>query len=163
LERLFVSAKQMEDWVQSLATQASSCCPQVVCGPLTGGAFVAQLLAATLQADFVYTERHVTETGVHYSLPNALKEVTHRRRILITDDAINAGSALLATRAELLKQGADIVGYASLLLLSKAVPQIAQEQGVPLYSLLSLESNLWEPNTCPLCVAGVSLQDFVPT
>ncbi len=162
LERLFVSAKRMETWVQHLAEQAISCRPEVTCGPLTGGAFVAQLLAVALQTDFAYTERHSTEHGVEYRLPDALKETVKGRRVLIVDDAINAGSALLTTRTELFRHGAEIAGYASLITSGETGMQIAKEQGIPLFTLLSLERNLWDPDNCPLCSARIPLQDFVP-
>src|SRR6185295_13320318 len=57
LEALLVDARRVQGWAAELAHRAVGCQPEVVCGPLTGGAFVAQFLAAELGAGFVYAER----------------------------------------------------------------------------------------------------------
>jgi orotate phosphoribosyltransferase len=44
-------------WAAELARRAAPSQPEVVCGPLTGGAFVAQAVAAELGADFVFAGR----------------------------------------------------------------------------------------------------------
>jgi orotate phosphoribosyltransferase len=131
--------------------------PDAVCGPLTGGAFIAQLVAAELGADFVFAERVVAAGGVAYRLPAALRGVTRGKRVLLVDDAVNAGSALLATWQDLLACGAQPTGCASLLALGDAPARIAAATGTPLYHLLALERALWPPDACPLCATGTPL------
>ena len=77
------------------------------------------------------------------------------RRLLLVDDAVNAGSALSATLAELLACGAEPAGFASLLTLGDTVPRIAQQHGLPFFTLVLLQRGLWTPEECPLCRSGM--------
>jgi orotate phosphoribosyltransferase len=141
-----------------LANQAIACQPGLVCGPLTGGAFVAQLLAAALGAGFVFAERLVSEAGAaQYRIPKSLCKIVHRKRVLLVDDVINAGPALLATLADLLDCGAELAGVATLLTLGQAAAQIAEQYDVPLFALASLEREMWTAEECPLCKLGMPL------
>ena len=97
LDTLLVDARAVHARAGALAEQVAPCRPEVVCGPLTGGAFVAQALAASLGAAFVFAERRLVEGGVAYRIPDGLRARLAGRRVVLADDAVNAGSALLAT------------------------------------------------------------------
>jgi len=163
LDALFVDARRARGWALVLARRAIACRPEFVCGPLTGGAFVAQALAAEIGAGFVYAERTVSETGaVRYRVPRPLREGLRGRRVLLVDDAVNAGSAWLSTLADLEDCQCELAGLACLLTLGEAASQIAGRHGVPLYTLASLQRGMWAPEACPLCTSGVPLTDFFP-
>ncbi len=98
-----------------------------------------------------------------YRIADRLRAPVHGQRVLLVDDAVNAGSALFATRADLLACGAELVGCASLIALGEAPARIAAATGVPFYCLVSLERRLWLPEACPLCAAGQALVDRVPS
>ena len=160
LETLFVEARRVQRWAAALAERAAACRPEVVCGPLVGGAFVAQMLAAEMGAGFIFAERLVSKTGVvQYRIPEPLREFLPGRRVLLVDDAVNAGSALLATLADVLYEKAELAGFASLLTLGDAASRIGKQYGVPFVSLLSLERGMWSPAACPLCQSNVPLVD----
>jgi orotate phosphoribosyltransferase len=162
LDALFVDARRARAWAAALAEQALVCQPEIVCGPLTGGAFVAQALAAELGAGFVFAERRVSETGaVSYRVPGSLRGRLQGRRVLLVDDAVNAGSAWRLTLAELADCRAELVGLACLLTLGAAAAQIASQRGVLLFTLAWLERSMWEPDECPLCKAGEPLVDHL--
>jgi orotate phosphoribosyltransferase len=155
LNRLLVDARRVGAWAAELAHRAAPSQPEVVCGPLTGGAFVAQAVAAELGAGFVFAERHAAVSGpVRYRIPDPLREPLRGRRLLLVDDAVNAGSALLGTLADARVCGAHLAGFASLLALGEAAAEIAARHDVPFFTLASLERNLWPPSGCPLCAAG---------
>jgi orotate phosphoribosyltransferase len=123
LEALFVDARRARGWAAALAQRAAGCRPELVCGPLTGGAFLAQWMAAEIGAGFVFAERLVsTEGAVRYRIPGRLRGAVSGRRILLVDDAVNAGSALRSTLADLIDCGAELAGLASLLALGSAPP-----------------------------------------
>lgn len=158
LEALFVDARRARDWASALAKRVVACRPDFICGPLTGGAFVAQSLAAELGAGFVFAERSVSEMGsVRYRIPESLRGALSGRRVLLVDDAVNAGSALHLTLMDLLDCGSVLVGFASLLTLGEAASTIAQQHGAPFFTLASLERGMWAPEDCPLCQSGVPL------
>lgn len=158
LNVLFLNARRTHDLAVALAQQAATCRPDLVCGPLTGGAFIAQIVAAELGADFVFAERLVSETGtVRYHIPESLRAALPGRRVLLVDDAVNAGSALLSTLAELQTYRAALAGFASLLTLGEAASQIGGQHAVPFFTLASLERAMWTPDACPLCRSGTPL------
>src|SRR5262245_53522034 len=140
LDGLLGNSRQLRGWVAALASQAAACRPDVVCGPLVGGAFVAQFLAAELDARFIYAERRVEELGaVSYRVPDPLRAPLRGKRLLLADDAVNAGSALLATLKDVRDCGAMLTGLASLLTLGDAASRLADQTGAPFFALLSLE------------------------
>jgi orotate phosphoribosyltransferase len=160
LDALFVDARRTRGWASVLADRAVACRPDLVCGPLTGGAFVAQLLAAEIGAGFIFAGRFVSGTGpVRYRIPESLRGALDGRRVLLVDDVINAGSALLATLADLLDCGTELAGFATLLALGKVASQIAEQRRVPLFALASLERGMWAAEECPLCRSGAPLID----
>jgi orotate phosphoribosyltransferase len=155
LDALFVDARAAREHAAALARLAQSTMPQVVCGPLTGGAFAAQLVAAELGAEFIYAERRAADGAVvRYRLPDALRGSARGKRVLVVDDAINAGSAVLATAADLRECGAEIAGFASLIALGNTAAEIARRESVPLLALATVGRELWRAEDCPLCRAG---------
>ena len=162
LDSLFIDARRLRDWASALAARAVACRPEVACGPLTGGAFVAQFVAAEIGADFVFAERYVEATGaVRYLIPPSLHAALHGKRVLLVDDAVNAGSALLSTLAAVTDCGAGLAGFASLLSLGNAASRIATQSGAPFFTLVSLERRMWLAEDCPLCRAGEPLVDHL--
>jgi len=161
LDRLLIDAGRTRALASALAERAVACRPEVVCGPLTGGAFVAQLVAAEIGAGF-FAERIVVGQSVTYRIPGPLRPAVRDRRVLLVDDAVNAGSALLATRQGLLACDAELAGCASLLALGDAAARIAAATGAPFYRLVTLERGMWPADSCPLCAAGAPLVDRVP-
>jgi orotate phosphoribosyltransferase len=161
LDSLFLDAARMRGWAAALAALAARLGAEIVCGPQTGGAFLAQSIAAELGLGFVHAERRVEGGAVQYRIPAPLAARLAGRRVLVVDDAINAGAALGLTLAELLRHGAVPAGIACLLTLGEAAGRIAAAQGVKLLALAALERGMWLPEDCPLCAAGVPLQDPV--
>jgi len=161
LDALLVDARAVHGWAAALAEQVATCRPEVVCGPLTGGAFVAQALAAATGAAFVFAERRLVEGSVDYRIPNGLRARLAGRRVVLADDAVNAGSALLATLEDARRCGAELAGFASLIALGDAAATLAARHRVPFVHLIALERSLWPAQACPLCAAGVPLQGRV--
>lgn len=158
LHELFVDAARMRRWAAALAGAASGCRPQLVCGPLVGGALLAQLVAAELGAEFVFAERHAADgEDSGYRLPQALRRRAQGRRVLLVDDAVNAGWAWRSTLEDLDHCGAELAGLATLVTLGVAARELAGERRAPLFALDGLSHDLWPPGRCPLCRAGQPL------
>jgi orotate phosphoribosyltransferase len=60
LDGLLLDARRLRSWAAVLAARAAACAPELVCGPLSGGAFVAQVLAAELGVGFAFAERLIS-------------------------------------------------------------------------------------------------------
>lgn len=163
LDTPFSRPAALQPAATELARRLAPYRPTIICGPLTGGAFLAQLVALALGGEFVYTERAaVTETAgdlfsARYRLPVGLRASVRGARVALVDDAINAGSALRATAAELTAHGATLVACGALLVLGHTGANWVADQRLPLVALERHENTIWLPEDCPLCAAGVPL------
>ena len=140
LDALFAHPRRLRPYVTALIELLPP--GDVVCGPLTGGAYLAQSVADALDADFAWTEGRTLTGGVA------------GRRVAIVDDAINAGSAVSAAAEAITAAGGHVVAVAALLTLGAAPATVA---GVAVQSLATVPSHLWPAATCPSCAAGAPL------
>jgi orotate phosphoribosyltransferase len=164
LESLCLRPRRTQILAAKLAEPLSELDVDVVCGPLTDGAFVALMVALVLDSEFIYAERFVqpAEGGlfpVKYRVPAAHRAGLRGKRVAIVDDVINAGSAVRSTLADLESCGAVVVDISALLVLGDTAPAFALSKGIPLRSLATVPSHLWSPAECPLCAAAIPLDD----
>jgi orotate phosphoribosyltransferase len=115
------------------------------------------MVADVLNCESSYSERITGPNGVTYRLPSQLHDGLRDKNVALVDDAINAGSAVRATFAELQSRGGRVVALGALITLGSAAARLATSLAIPLVSLLAMESALWTPADCPQCAAGVPL------
>src|SRR4051812_48299012 len=106
LDALFADAARIEPFIATLAELLQPYRLDAVCGPLLGGAFLAQRVAQLIGAEFWYTEPAAPSDGsglfrAQYRLPSAFVTRFSHPRLGIVDDAISAGSSLRATHSTL--------------------------------------------------------------
>lgn len=164
LELLCRHPSAVEPLANALAERLAPLQVDSICGPLVEGAFVALMVATRLGCAFSYSQRFARPgaTGLFpagYRVPQMLRAGLCGQRIAIVNDVINAGSAVKGTFADLTACGAQVVAIASLLVLGDAAGRFAAEKQVALLCLAQMPNNLWTPETCPLCAAGVPLED----
>ena len=164
LNGLFTEPQRTRTFIPALARVIRPHDVAGICGPLVGGALLAQMLASALDVEFFFTEREALEDGdglyrVRYRLPAGVRSRVRGRRLAIVDDAISAGSAVRGTLAELEAHGAEAVVVATLLLLGSAAGSYFAERGLPLEAVKRVPFELWVPAECPLCASGVPLED----
>jgi orotate phosphoribosyltransferase len=161
LDAMFWSPAALRPLVAELAARLRAHEPEVVCGPLVGGALLAQLVAAELGASFGYAERVATGDGLYaarYRLPAAQESRLAGRPVAVVDDVVNAGSAVRATLAALAEAGARPVAVGALLALGSAPAVVATGARLPLVALATRDNALWEPGACPRCADGEPLE-----
>jgi orotate phosphoribosyltransferase len=154
LDRLFARPARLERFAADLGRRLAAHGIEAVCGPLTGGAFLAELIAAPLDLELCWTERH----GSDYRLPDGLRDGLRGKTVAIVDDVVNAASATRATLTELRACGARTVALGALLTLGSPAERLAQEEGLALERLAILANTLWAPSDCPMCAAGEPLE-----
>jgi orotate phosphoribosyltransferase len=124
LDTLFTEPRRVAPFVDQLVTQLRPLAVDAVCGPLLGGAFLAQWVARELESEFWYTAPvRSTAEGLftmRYALPGTLVRRVSGRRVAMVDDVMSAGSSLRATHAELQARGAEPVAAGALLVLGSA-------------------------------------------
>lgn len=163
LDRLFDDTARLRPFVTEFARRLATHRIDAVCGPMTGGAKLARLIADELGMACFYTERFENpEAGglfpVKYLVPASQREAIRGRSIAIVDDAISAGSAVRGTHADLLVCGARPVVLGALFVFGSAAGQFAAERGLALEGIAQTSFGLWSPAECPLCKAGAALE-----
>ncbi|MDQ3657907.1 MAG: orotate phosphoribosyltransferase [Chloroflexota bacterium] len=163
LDALFLKPRSIARIVATLAHRLAKYEIQMVCGPLVGGAFVAQMIALEMDIEFCFSERVVHPSAedrhqVEYRLPRGLWAEIAGKRIAMVDDAINAGSAVGGALAAVRSAGAVPVVVAALLDLRNTRTIPPTFEGLPLVTLVNWPAHLWLPDVCPLCAARIPLE-----
>ena len=164
LDALFENPREVAPLVGSLANALRPHDVSVVCGPLLGGAFLAQLVAHALDLTFCFTERVISpdNSGLYparYQLPSAFAKSISGKRVAMVDDVMSAGSALRGTFIELQDCTAKPAVAAALLVLGKTGVDFFAQQSIPVVAMAQEDYDLWLPAECPHCRAGVKLED----
>jgi orotate phosphoribosyltransferase len=164
LDTLFTAPGRIEPFVHQLAESIRPYNVAAVCGPLVGGAFLAQLIAQMIDVQFCFTERVMPRDAsglfqARYRLPRALRAGVHDRPLAIVDDVMSAGSALRGTYAELQTLGATTVVAGALMVLGDTGAAFFAKRKVPVEAVVRENYSLWLPSDCPLCAAGTSLEN----
>ena len=161
LELLCLHPEPVERLAISLADRLAAFEADVICGPLVEGAFVALMVARRLGLPFAYTERVDPPSdrlfSVSYTVPGALRDLVRGKRIVVVNDVIGAGSAVLGTLKDLRACGAEPVAIGALAVRGPSAVRLALDNGVALETLASFPGDLWKPGECPLCAVGVPL------
>jgi orotate phosphoribosyltransferase len=162
LDGLFANPAAIAPHVDSLARRLSSHRPSVVCGPLVGGAFLAQLVARELGIEFSYTEKLAADAGglfqTAYSLPAAFRERMRGRRVVLVDDVMSAGSSLRASLKAVLQYGSLPVAVGALLVLGETGEDFFRGRSIPVETDERRPYQTWEAAQCPQCAARVPLE-----
>lgn len=164
LDPLFAEPRRIEPFVASLTNLLRPYDIAGVCGPLLGGAFLAQLVAHALGVDFYFTQRVMSpETDglyqARYRLAPAFSSRVHGKRLAMVDDVMSAGSALRGTYTELQTKGAVPVVAAALQVLGSAGPDFFLQRSVAVEAVIRDDYEMWLPKDCPLCSAGQPLEN----
>jgi orotate phosphoribosyltransferase len=162
LEPMFVRPKQVRPFAERLADLVAPLNVEAVCGPLSGGAFVAEMVAETLNLEVYFTEPSLVADSdalfpVKYRLPQPLRQLIAGKRIAIVNDVINAGSAVRGTYEDLRECGVDVAVVATLAILGDTALGYFKDRNVPVKWLAQLPNDLWLPAKCLLCNAGKPL------
>ena len=163
LDAFFLDPAILGPQLDALANRLRPYAITAVCGPLVGGAFVAQSIATRLNVRFYFTERGSKRSSAElfsatYRLPAVVRPYAARERFAVVDDAISAGSSTRATVDELNRHGAQTVVVGALLLLGDRGERYFLERSIPVVASAREELSLWEPHRCPLCQAGIAIE-----
>ena len=166
LDALFAAPDRIWPYVEELADLLRPYKPDVICGPLRGGAFLAQQLAELTESEFWYTEPVADAPtgglfGARYQLPSAFTNRIDGARVAIVDDVMSAGSSLRATHSELRAKGHAVVAVGALLMLGTVGESYFVNQKLPVKAVLTDRFEMWQPADCPHCTAGVPLESLV--
>ncbi|MCX8007529.1 MAG: orotate phosphoribosyltransferase [Coriobacteriia bacterium] len=131
----------------ALAERVSASGIDLVAAPAVGGIVIGFAVAQALGVRFIFSER---EQGVMrfrrgFSVPPGA-------RVLIVEDVVTTGGSVAEVIALVREAGGVPVAVASM--IDRGGPKAFD---LPLYPLLRLEVDSWEPDACALCSASVPL------
>jgi orotate phosphoribosyltransferase len=162
LDGLFAQPQRLRPFVVQLAGRLRRYAPQIVCGPLIGGAFLAEMTALELGTSFCFAERSASQQAglysVGYRIPAGLRSSLRNASVALVDDAVSAGSAVRATLQDLEACGATVVVIGALILVGHRAQAFAADRQL-LEWLEQVENPLWDPRDCPLCAVGEPLSE----
>jgi orotate phosphoribosyltransferase len=132
---------------EAMAERVSVNGVDLVAAPAVGGIIIGFAVAQALDVRFIFSER---EHGVMtfrrgFSVPAGA-------RVLVVEDVVTTGGSV--TEVIELVRGAGGVPVAVTSIIDRGGPKAFD---VPLYPLLRLEVDSWEPASCALCASGVPL------
>jgi orotate phosphoribosyltransferase len=164
LDALFVDPAAIASKVDALAALIRPHDVSAICGPLLGGAFLGQAVAAAMGVRFYYCEKAASDSssalyGARYRLPAGLRAHASKERFAVIDDVISAGSSVRAVVGELEGAGARTVVIGSLLVLGTKATDYFASVDIPLVALDRRAFQTWLPSECPLCSSGVPLEN----
>lgn len=165
LDRLLADRTQLQPFVAELAARLATHRLEVVCGPETGGAQLAAMIADELGIEFARTERFAPPASagffpVRYVVPPDQREKLAGRRVAIVDDAISAGSAVRGTLTDLRACDAEVVALGALFVFGHHAQRFADEQRLTIHQIASADFRVWHPSECPLCLSKMPLEPF---
>jgi orotate phosphoribosyltransferase len=159
LDALFRDPRAIAPAVAALANELRSYDLTAVCGPLLGGAFLAQAVAQLLDLRFYYTTPILERSNgalfsARYELPAALQKSAGSERFAVVDDVISAGSSVRASLSALEAAQARVEVVGAFLLLGDAAQQHFAAIKLPVVAISRRKFNIWNPANCPLCSEG---------
>ena len=167
LDALFIDPAAIAPCVAALADELRGHAPTAICGPLLGGAFLAQAIATRLGVRFFAAEPApvaASDAGLftaRYRLPAGQRAHVRGERVAVVDDVISAGSSVRAAIAALIDDGAQIAAVGALLVLGDVALAHFAAQRVPVEALARRAFALWAPAECALCRAAVPLERYL--
>lgn len=124
----------------------------VVASPAVGAVVLGFATALAADARFVFTERVGDDMKFRRGF-----ELGPRERTLIVEDVITTGGSAYEVVDLVRQAGAEPIGVG--VLIDRGDPAKPTSFGVPVQSLLKLETTSWAPEDCPLCADGVALEE----
>jgi orotate phosphoribosyltransferase len=160
LDALFLRPALVRPHARWLAGRLADHRIDAVCGPLAGGAFLAQTVADLMRVAFLpaypASAAGPRETA-GYRLARTARDLVGGWRVGIVDDAVNAGTATRACFEHLRDLGAVPVAAGALLALGQASAMVAATMSLPFYTVATAASRVWPAGDCELCADGVPL------
>ncbi|MGL5712840.1 MAG: orotate phosphoribosyltransferase [Paraclostridium sp.] len=115
----------------------------LVVGPAMGGVIVSYELGRQLNKETVFTER---KDGV-MELRRGF-EVKPGAKIIIAEDVVTTGKSTIETKKALEALGGEVIGVACI------ANRTNDDIGMPIYSAIKLEIQVYDADNCPLCKEG---------
>lgn len=120
----------------------------IVVGPAVGGIILAYEIAHQLGTEGIFLERQNGEM----TLTRGFK-IVPGQRVLVVEDVVTTGSSVIEVCEQVLKAGGVISGISLMVDRSGGKVNFDSET----HALMTMELEVYEESSCPLCREGVEL------
>ncbi len=149
--RLLEWPRVTEQLCHQIASQYQQSSIEVVIGPTTGGALLAQEVARQLD-----TRCLLAETAPASGRELRRSFVLHpAERVLIVDDVLTTGLSIRETLSAIQPFQPEIVGIQ--VLIDRSGGDAIAQFDVPCHALLTISARTYSPDECPMCAEGVHI------
>ncbi|HEX5119755.1 MAG TPA: phosphoribosyltransferase family protein [Pseudonocardiaceae bacterium] len=146
-----------DDLFGRLAAVLAPLSPTVIAGPTQGGLIVAWGVARHLGCRAAFLERDYRPGPFVLRRGSRLSEADD---VVLVDDLVSSGTTVYQSVQALHSLGARVAGIGCLIDRRMTVPADEVRMLPALRALLTLDGPPnYQPGSCPLCAAGVPLQD----
>ncbi|WP_027702998.1 orotate phosphoribosyltransferase [Metaclostridioides mangenotii] len=115
----------------------------IVVGPAMGGVVVSYELGRQLGKEAIFTERKDNVMELRRGF-----EIKKGAKIIIAEDVVTTGKSTLETKKVLEELGGEVIGVACI------ANRTSGDIGIPIYSAIKLDIQVYDVNECPLCKEG---------
>lgn len=143
--------KYTETLCKELAKRFQGKGVQTVLGPMTGGILLAHEVGKELGTRAIFTERENGKMTLRRGFTLAPGE-----KVLVVEDIVTTGGSVREVVEVVRAAGAELVGVGLLVDRSGGKADFGV-QGEPVEALLHLDVTTYQPETCPLCQAGIPM------
>ena len=134
-----------ERFGKAIAARTKHLQPTAVLSPALGGIVIGQEVGRALGVRAVFAERSDGALMLRRGF-----SLTGADRILVVEDVITTGKSTRETVDVAIAAGATVVGAASIIDRGNNDATL----GLPLFSLVKLQVQAYEPGACPRCARG---------
>jgi len=112
----------------------------LVVGPAMGGVIVAYEVGRQLGKESIFTERVDNVMTLRRGF-----EIKPGAKVLITEDVVTTGKSTLEAKKVIEDLGGVVIGVACI------ADRSSSDIGMPIYSVIKLDIEVYESDNCPLC------------
>ncbi|MBC5825062.1 MAG: orotate phosphoribosyltransferase [Candidatus Eremiobacteraeota bacterium] len=146
--RIFEDPAVAEKVCGALAAEVQAAAPQVIVSAAVGGVIPGYIVAKALGIRNMFVEKMEGRPVLRRGFQLARGE-----RVVIVEDVMTTGRSAQEVAAVVRSLNADVVAIGAI------VKRGPVESSPPVTALLDLPLSDYAPDACPLCSAGVALQD----
>ncbi len=146
--KLFECPKQAGEVLKHLITHLPEGIETVI-APAIGGVTVGYEIARQLGCRFVFAERQDGKMTFRRGF-----QLTPSEKVIAVEDVITTGGSVKEVIDLAKESGAEVLGVATVVDRSQGKADF----DMPLTSLITMEIEVFEPESCPLCAEGMEIQ-----
>ena len=133
---------------QAIAFETKALRPTVVLSPALGGVIIGHEVGRALGVRAIFAERQDGLLQLRRGFT-----ISESDRVLIVEDVLTTGGSTRETMLVASAAGGHIVGVGSIVDRSGGTARF----DVPYHSLLAVDLPTYQPESCPLCAAGLAV------